>query len=203
MDKAYFKEMTLHALTSEYLDWYAKLIEVPSSLTDKIHLILYRAYMKETGLDLWIKSKVSESPQIDYANNHLSQDCIIKISKFPEEKDVIIESTSEIQVSVPNKTHLYQPETDLCQYTIKHKMDSKKVLVITEAEKNRWTIRCFHKNLERNICFYHSEIESKENSRKYYKFLIDQERLVSKELLYHSMIKSGLSIAWLDNLMKE
>ena len=44
MDKAYFGEMTLRALTPEYLDWYAKLVEVPSSLTDKIRLILYRAY---------------------------------------------------------------------------------------------------------------------------------------------------------------
>src|SRR6266498_5485279 len=53
------------ALTSEYLDWYAKLVEVPSSLTDKIHLILYRAYTEETGLDPWIKSEVSESSQIE------------------------------------------------------------------------------------------------------------------------------------------
>ena len=53
------------ALTPEYLDWYAKLIEVPSSLTDKIRLILYRAYTEETGLDPWIKSEVSESSQIE------------------------------------------------------------------------------------------------------------------------------------------
>ena len=53
------------ALTPEYLDWYAKLVEVPSSLTDKIRLILYRAYTEETGLDPWIKSEVSESSQIE------------------------------------------------------------------------------------------------------------------------------------------
>ncbi|KAG9295323.1 hypothetical protein G9A89_021254 [Geosiphon pyriformis] len=63
--KAYFGEMTLCALTPEYLDWYAKLVEVPSSLTDKIRLILYRAYTEETGLDPWIKSETSEFPQIE------------------------------------------------------------------------------------------------------------------------------------------
>ncbi|CAG8660949.1 2910_t:CDS:1, partial [Ambispora gerdemannii] len=61
MDKAYFREMTLCVLTPEYLDWYAKLVEVPSSLTDKIRLILYRAYTEETGLDPWINSETSES----------------------------------------------------------------------------------------------------------------------------------------------
>ncbi|RHZ84500.1 hypothetical protein Glove_80g13 [Diversispora epigaea] len=49
------------ALTPEYLDWYAKLIEVPSSLTDKIRLILYKAYTEETGLDPWMDSKPSKS----------------------------------------------------------------------------------------------------------------------------------------------
>src|SRR5688572_22438424 len=77
------------ALTLEYLNWYAKLVELPSSLTDKIRLILYRAYTEETGLDPWINS---ESPQIEKTNNHLSQNCVIKISKFPEEKSIIHEA---------------------------------------------------------------------------------------------------------------
>ncbi|CAG8637040.1 9334_t:CDS:2, partial [Diversispora eburnea] len=58
-------------------------------LANKICLSLYRAYTEETGLNPWIKSETPESPQIEKTNNHLSQDCIIKISKFPEEKGII------------------------------------------------------------------------------------------------------------------
>ncbi|CAG8582126.1 11341_t:CDS:2 [Paraglomus brasilianum] len=150
--------------------------------------------MEETGLDPWIKSETSESSQISEvntikkdANNYISQDCIIKISKFPEEKDMIIEavqkrfpflpytnsnawyrdvfkyidseakcpickeSLPEIQVSVPNKTCLYQPEAGLRQYAIEHGMDPEKFSVIAEAEKNRWTMGCFRADLERDI----------------------------------------------------
>ncbi|CAG8636552.1 1880_t:CDS:2, partial [Diversispora eburnea] len=46
-----------------------------------------KAYTEETGFDPWI---TSESPQIEKTDNHLSG--MIKISKFPEEKDVIIEA---------------------------------------------------------------------------------------------------------------
>ncbi|CAG8847638.1 33574_t:CDS:1, partial [Gigaspora margarita] len=38
---------------------------------------------------------------------------------------------------------------------------------------------------------------------KYRKFLTDRERLVGEELLRRSMVKSGLSTAWLDDLMEE
>nr|CAG8448974.1 8946_t:CDS:2 [Entrophospora candida] len=151
-------------------------------------------------------SETPEPPQ--KTDNYFSQDCVIKISKFPEEKSTIheavhkqakclickevhtcrgiwgnwsclskndhyflncpfhidqnkviiaIQSLLEIQVSVPNKTHLYQPEAGLRQYAIEHGMDPKNFSVITEAEKGR-------KILE-NI--------------------------------------SGLSTAWLDDLMKE
>ncbi|RIB18015.1 hypothetical protein C2G38_2037244 [Gigaspora rosea] len=86
MDKAYFGEMILHALTPEYLNWHAKLVDSPSHLTDKIRSSLYRAYMEETGLDLWIKSENLESSQIE-EGNYTPQNCVIKISKFPEEKN--------------------------------------------------------------------------------------------------------------------
>ncbi|RIB00758.1 hypothetical protein C2G38_2150741 [Gigaspora rosea] len=52
-------------LTPEYSDWYANLVDLPSSQTDKIRLSLYRAYTEETGLDPWIKSETPESPQIE------------------------------------------------------------------------------------------------------------------------------------------
>ncbi len=35
-------------LTSEYLDWHAKLSGLPSILMDKIHFNLYKRYKKET-----------------------------------------------------------------------------------------------------------------------------------------------------------
>ncbi|CAG8712818.1 8122_t:CDS:2 [Gigaspora margarita] len=73
----------------------------------------------------------------------------------------------------------------------------KKFSVITEAEKNRWTMRCFYRDLERDIRFYRGRIESKEDPRKYREFLTDQKRLVSEELLHRIMVKSGLSTAWL------
>ncbi|CAG8646382.1 6936_t:CDS:2, partial [Diversispora eburnea] len=121
----------------------------------EIRSTLYKRYKKKTGLDPWINS---ESSQIENADNHLSRDCI-KISKFLEEKDVIIEavqkrfpflryiksnkviiavqSLPEIQVSVPNKTRLYQPEASLRQYAIEHGMDPEKFSIITEAENKR------------------------------------------------------------------
>ncbi|RHZ50849.1 hypothetical protein Glove_490g14 [Diversispora epigaea] len=89
------KQDTL-CLTPEYLDWQAKLIGI---LTDNICFKLYKRYKKETGLDPWIKSEISESSQISEVSttkkdteNYLSQDCVIKISKFPEEKSVILET---------------------------------------------------------------------------------------------------------------
>ena len=40
-------------LTSEYLDWYAKLTGLPSILTDKFRSNLYKKYKKETGHEPW------------------------------------------------------------------------------------------------------------------------------------------------------
>ncbi|RHZ81283.1 hypothetical protein Glove_122g45 [Diversispora epigaea] len=265
------------ALTPEYLNWHAKLVDSPSHLTDKIRLSLYRAYIEETGLDPWIMSETPEPPQIEKTNNYLPQDCVIKIFKFPEEKDIIhetvhkrfpflsytnsnawyrdvfkytdseakcpvckevhtrlgiwgdwsclgkndhyylncpfridqkkviiaIQSLPEIQVSIPNKTRLYQPEASLRQYAIEHGMDPENFSVITEAEKNRWAMGCFRGDLERDIRCYQGGIKRKEDSRKYHKFLTDRERLVGEELLRRGILKSGLSITWLDDLMEE
>ncbi|CAG8634728.1 9928_t:CDS:1, partial [Diversispora eburnea] len=46
-------------------------------------------------------------------------------------------------------------------------------------------------------------IKRKEDPRKYHKFLTDRERLIGEELLRRGILKSGLSTAWLDELMKE
>src|SRR5919205_58481 len=52
-------------LTSEYLDWHAKLSGLPSVLTDKIRSNLYRRYKKETGNEPWQLSEVHESEVIN------------------------------------------------------------------------------------------------------------------------------------------
>ncbi|CAB4420208.1 unnamed protein product [Rhizophagus irregularis] len=53
-------------LTSEYLDWHAKLNDLPSILTDKIRSNLYKKYKNETGHEPWQLSKaviMSAKPQ--------------------------------------------------------------------------------------------------------------------------------------------
>ncbi|CAG8649642.1 5113_t:CDS:1 [Ambispora gerdemannii] len=182
--------MSLCALISEYLDWYAKLIEVPSSLTDKIRLILYRAYTEETELDPWVKP---ESSRIEKdANDHILQDSL------PETQIVLPNKiyTSSISKTDPNKNCLYQ-------YVIEHGINPKEFSTIIETEKNRWTMGCFRGDLERNIHFYRGGIERKEDSRKYHKFLTDWERLIGKELLRQGILESGLSTTWLNDLMEE
>ncbi|CAG8733546.1 7526_t:CDS:2, partial [Racocetra fulgida] len=97
----------------------------------------------------------------------------------------------------------YLAHVGLRQYAIEHGMDPEEFSIITEAERNRWAIGCFPADLERDIRFYRGGIESKEDPGKYREFLTDRERLVGEELLRRSMVKSGLSTAWLDNLMEE
>ncbi|RGB31548.1 hypothetical protein C1646_708686 [Rhizophagus diaphanus] len=53
-------------LTSEYLEWHAKLSGLPSVLTNKIRSNLYKRYKKETGNEPWQLSEavisISEKP---------------------------------------------------------------------------------------------------------------------------------------------
>ncbi|CAG8675841.1 6843_t:CDS:2, partial [Racocetra fulgida] len=71
----------------------------------------------------------------------------------------------------------------LHQYAIEYGINPEEFLIITEAERNRWSIDCFPADLERDIYFYHRRIERKEDTRKYYQFLTEQDRLVGEELL--------------------
>ncbi|RHZ66975.1 hypothetical protein Glove_303g119 [Diversispora epigaea] len=219
----------MNTLTPEYLKWEAKLTKLPSILTDKIRSRFCKRYKKKTGLDPWLNF---ETFQIEEdTDDYMSHDCVIKISKFPEEKSTIheavhkrflflsytnsnawyqdvfkytdlkvkcpvckkvhthqdiwdnwscldkddhyflncpfhidqkkiiiaVQSLSETQGEVPNKTHLYQPEAGLRQYAIEHGMDPEKFV----------------------------------------------ERLIGEELSHHGILKSGLSTAWLNDLMKE
>nr|CAG8575314.1 13639_t:CDS:10 [Entrophospora candida] len=125
-------------LTSEYLDWYAK-------LTDKC-----------------IKQNREAEPY--YSRN------------------------SPISRTNPNKMEC------LYKYAIEHGEDPDKFSIITEAEKNRWAMRCFRDNLERDIRYYHSAIERKEDPRKYHKFLTDRDRLIGEELLHHNILKSEMPL---------
>src|SRR5271166_1898806 len=54
-------------LTSEYLDWHAKLTGLPSILTDKIRFNLYKKYKKEAKHEPWQLSEavisMSAKPQ--------------------------------------------------------------------------------------------------------------------------------------------
>src|SRR4051812_25412877 len=61
-------------LTPEYLDWYSKLTDLPTMISDK----LYKTYKEKTRLDPWIKSETSESPQSKNADNHILQDSSLK-----------------------------------------------------------------------------------------------------------------------------
>jgi len=69
---------------------------LPTTISDKLRSKLYKIYKKKTGLDPWIKSETSESPQSENADNHIIQD-----------------SSLETQVMAPNKNRLYQ-------YVIEH-----------------------------------------------------------------------------------
>ncbi|CAG8639648.1 5216_t:CDS:2, partial [Diversispora eburnea] len=188
-------------------------------------------YKKKTGLDPWINS---ESPQIEKTNNHLSRNCVIKISKFPEEKDVIIET---VQKRFPFLTYTNSNtwHRDVFKYTNSEakcpickevhtrlgiwgdwsclgkddhyflncpfRIDQKKVII---AKQSLPEIQVdFPADLERDIRFYRGGIERKEDTRKYHKFLTDRDRLVGEELLRHGILKSGLSTAWLDDLIEE
>ncbi|CAG8825207.1 21200_t:CDS:1, partial [Gigaspora rosea] len=103
----------------------------------------------------------------------------------------------------PVHTHANFRNKTLEQYAIEHGLDPEKFTVITEAEKKRWSMGCFREDLERDIRFYRGGIERKEDPRKYRKFLTDRDRIIGEELLRRSILKSGLSTAWLDNLMEE
>ncbi|RHZ50762.1 hypothetical protein Glove_492g8 [Diversispora epigaea] len=72
-------------LTLEYLNWHAKIIDLSSTLTDKICI---KNIKKETGHEPWQKSKAMVSMS---AKSDSSRGCIVEISKFLEEKTTILE----------------------------------------------------------------------------------------------------------------
>jgi hypothetical protein len=70
------------------------------------------------------------------------------------------------QASIPSATsRTLIPRTNpnkmecLYQYAVEHGLDPEKFLVVTEAEKHRWDVKCFRGDLERDILIYRSSIE--------------------------------------------
>ncbi|CAG8655829.1 3251_t:CDS:1, partial [Ambispora gerdemannii] len=113
---------------------------------------------------------------------------IIAIQNLPESVSNKPRETEPCSPTHPNKNHLYQ-------YAIEHGIDPERFSVITEAEKKRWSMGCFRGDLERDIRFYCGGIKRNEDTRKYHKFLTDQNRLVGEELSRCGILKSGLSNA--------
>jgi len=71
-------------LISKYLDWHAKLSELPSVLTDNIWSNLYKKYKKETGHELW----------------QLSEDCL-RINLKSENKVSYLSSSEQCEEKGP------------------------------------------------------------------------------------------------------
>ncbi|CAG8621387.1 10891_t:CDS:10, partial [Diversispora eburnea] len=196
-------------------------------LTDKIRLSLYRAYTEETGLNPWIKSETPEFPQIEKTDNHLSQDCIIKIFKFPEEKEAKCPICDEVY------TRLGMWGDWSCLGTNDHyflncpfRIDQKKVIIAIQSlpemsNKTQSPIprtnpnKIYHPEASlRQYAIEHgmdlekfSVITEAEKKRwameKTWKEICALLPLVGEELLRRGILKSGLSTTWLDDLMEE
>ena len=91
----------------------------------------------------------------------------------------------------------------LYQYAVEHGLDPEKLSTVTEAEKKRWADKCFCGDLDRDILIYRSSIGRKVDPRKYYTFLTDRDRLIGKEILHCALLERHISLAWLNDLMKE
>ncbi|CAG8632422.1 10972_t:CDS:2, partial [Diversispora eburnea] len=101
---------------------FSEIVNIFDSFSDsnsdgnKICSRFCKRYKKKTGLDPWIKSETSEISPIEKTDNYLSQDCVIKISKFPEEKSIIHETVYKCFpfLSYTNSNAWYQ---DVFKYT--------------------------------------------------------------------------------------
>ncbi|RHZ60197.1 hypothetical protein Glove_357g46 [Diversispora epigaea] len=63
-----------------------------------------------------------------------------------------------------NNSSIHSNKTRFYQYVIEHEINPKEFSIITEVKKNRWTMRYFRENLEKDICFYRGGIERKKIS---------------------------------------
>ncbi|RIB01396.1 hypothetical protein C2G38_2150480 [Gigaspora rosea] len=90
-------------LSPEYLDWYYKLTDLPTTISDKLRSKLYKIYKKKTGLDPWIKSENPEPLQSENADNHIIQDSSLEtqgLRKIGGPRDVFVGIWKEIYVSI-------------------------------------------------------------------------------------------------------
>jgi len=120
-------------LTDDYCKWHANLVDLPSSQTDEIRSRLYKAYMEETGLDPWIKSETSESPQSENADNHILQDSSLETQvRVPQMNVLPISPKRQFPISVlPNN-----PEER--QQHIKMVLERFPILTLKHSFKNNY-----------------------------------------------------------------
>ncbi|CAH1764038.1 9815_t:CDS:1, partial [Entrophospora sp. SA101] len=105
---------------------------------------------------------------------------------------------------VPAQNHPIDPDRMEClhQYAIELGEDSKQFSVVTESEKKMRDEKCFRDKLERDMRFYRYAVKEGLDPKKCSK-LTDRDRLTGGDLLHRGILESGLSTAWLDELMKE
>ncbi|CAH1770807.1 10941_t:CDS:2, partial [Entrophospora sp. SA101] len=175
-------------------------------------------YKKKTGLDPWINSKPSESSQIENADNYLSHDCVIKISKFLEEKGIIHETVHK-RFPFLSYTNSNAWHRDVFKYT-----DSEAKFIIAKLSLPEIQVSMSNKTQSPIPRTHPNKIYQPEVGLRQYaiehgmdpeKFSVItkaekdrwtigyRDRLIGEELLHRSILKSGLSTAWLDDLMKE
>ncbi|CAG8601067.1 11566_t:CDS:2, partial [Diversispora eburnea] len=239
LDSAYKeKAKTNKSLTPKYLEWHNKFTELSS-----IYSKLYKRYKKETGLDPWINSETFDLSQIEDTDNYPSQDCVIKIFKFPEEKSTIHEAVhkrfpflsytnsnawhrdvfkytnSEVKCPICKEIHtrycIWGDWSDLGKddhyyLNCSLRIDQKKVIIAIQNSLLKTQVAVLIKNRLYQYAIDHGIdpkefliITEAERNRKYHKFLTDRDKLVGEKLSRRGILKSGLSTAWLDELMEK
>src|SRR6266540_5416359 len=71
-------------LTSEYLDWHAKLTGLPSVLTDRIQFSLYKKYKKETSLEAMLFQEKTEYSSFELMREDGSENKVSYLSFFKQ-----------------------------------------------------------------------------------------------------------------------
>ncbi|RHZ71211.1 hypothetical protein Glove_261g90 [Diversispora epigaea] len=199
--KAYFEEMTLRALTPKYLDWYAKLVEPSSSLTDKIHCIIKISKFPEKK-DLIIKTVHKHFPFLTYTNSNAWHRDVFKYidseAKCPICKEIYTRYCIWGDWSDLGKDDHYYLN---CSFRI----DQKKIIIAVQSlpeTEGRIPNKIRLYQLETSLRQY--AIEHKMDSEKFSVITeAEKKRLVGEELLRRGILKSGLSTTWLDDLMEE
>ncbi|CAG8636338.1 hypothetical protein C2G38_2208755 [Gigaspora rosea] len=115
-------------LTLEYLEWEAKLTELPSPLTDNIHSRLYKRYKKKTGLDPWINSETSETSRSSQIEDNKKK---TEVRILPINKNASLNSRLPISIlpdDPEEKRNLVIKIADFKPITFEAKPDSELII---------------------------------------------------------------------------